>query len=63
MLNNKEEFKIMKQATLNEYKVKTIDATPDKEGYINLLSFIVNHSPNKKDVFWAKRELKKWGVK
>ena len=53
----------MEQSTLNEYKIKTIDATPDKEGYINLLSFIVNHSPNKNDVFWAKRELKKWGVR
>ena len=55
----------MTQAILNKYKKQTIDATPDREGYINLLSFIVNHTPNKKDVFWAKRELRRfdWGVK
>ena len=32
----------MTQAILNKYKKQTIDATPDREGYINYIIFYIN---------------------
>ena len=62
MLNNKEEFKTMKQATLNKLnEVKKIDATPNKKEYKTILNFISKHSLNKEARNYARNELNRIG--
>ena len=37
-----------------------IDLTPSRSKYIAMLKVIIEQSPNKEDVEWCKKELKKW---
>ena len=37
----------------------TIDLTPTREGYINMLKLLIENSTNAEDVVWAKEELTK----
>ena len=39
--------------------VKTIDLTPTPEQYRKTLRFLIDHSTNRADVAWAKRELER----
>lgn len=41
---------------------ETIDMTPSREGYINMLTMIVENSTKADDIEWAKVELEKLGV-
>lgn len=39
--------------------METIDLTPTREGYINMLKLLIENSTNAEDVVWAKEELTK----
>ena len=49
-----------KKETKMQNNKKTIDLTPNDDQYKYLLNYIVDRSTNKKDIVWAKNELKKW---